>query len=307
MESPVKKTPRKFKNTNESLLPEEITAKYVHPLEKENFDPLKIREIPLDLIEAGKYQPRRHFEEDELVELADSIMTHGVMQPILVRPTEDDRFELIAGERRWRASGLAHLKTIPAIVRNISDRDALALGLIENIQRSNLNPIEEGIAYKRLMDEFGMTHEKISETVGKSRASISNMLRLLKLPDCVQEALMDGRIQVGHGKALLGVPEEEIISTFEHAIQHQLTVRELEAYARRIGKGGEKVDKIIFKRIHPNQAIIEDLMFKLFDKKCDVRFSKDGFIKIPISSQDPADIIDKLKSLIALAKQSARS
>jgi len=229
------KAKKRFSNQNESLFDEAITAKYIHPLEKEETQNLSIKEIDLNLISPGKYQPRKYFEEGELTGLAESIMLHGVMQPIIVRPVgQGDKYELIAGERRWRACKLAHTKTIPAIVRHLKDKDAMALGVIENIQRSNLNPIEEAMAYKRLLDEFEMTHEKVSQTVGKSRASISNALRLLSLPEEIKQALASNIIQAGHAKAMLSLDDHKISQAFEALISKKLSVRETEALVKSI-------------------------------------------------------------------------
>jgi ParB family chromosome partitioning protein len=176
----------------------------------------RLQYIALEEIKSSRYQPRKFFDKDELQELADSIVHNGVIQPIVVRKitaavTDDNsevRYELIAGERRWRACKLAHLHHIPAIVRNFSDEEALAIALIENIQRRDLNVMEESKCYKRLIDEFNITHEKLSKVTGRSRSHITNMLRLLNLHNEVQEMLLNGQLSMGHARALLSLPEE---------------------------------------------------------------------------------------------------
>ena len=164
--------------------------------------------LPLDQLVAGQYQPRRHFHEEELRELADSIRTHGIMQPLVVRAIESG-YEIIAGERRFRAARLAKLKEIPAIIRDLTDAQALELGLIENIQRKDLNPLEEGAGYRRLMDEFGYTQEKLAKIVGKSRSHVANLLRLETLPDSIKRLIDSGDLTMGHARALLSAKDPE--------------------------------------------------------------------------------------------------
>ena len=163
-----------------------------------------LRDIPITNIRAGKYQPRRVFREESLEELGASIVSQGLVQPIIVRQIEKGDYEIISGERRWRASKLAGLETVPAIVKEANDESVLAMSLIENIQRENLNPLEEAYAMQRLIDEFNLTHEEVAKSLGKSRSGVSNTLRLINLDLEVAQLLSDGKIEMGHARALLG-------------------------------------------------------------------------------------------------------
>ncbi|MDW7642856.1 MAG: ParB/RepB/Spo0J family partition protein [Nitrosomonadaceae bacterium] len=192
--------------------------------ERESFQNLKIT-----LLQPGKYQPRTNMDQESLVSLAESIRTQGVMQPILVRQISGGRYEIIAGERRWRASQIAGLLEIPALVREVADEVALAMSLIENIQREDLNPLEEALGIQRLIKEFGMTHETAGLAVGSSRSTVSNLLRLLSLPLVVQELIMQEKIDMGHGRALLGLSTtKRQIETANVVAHKQLSVRETE-------------------------------------------------------------------------------
>ena len=192
--------------------------------ERESFQNLKIT-----LLQPGKYQPRTNMDQESLVSLAESIRTQGVMQPILVRQISGGRYEIIAGERRWRASQIAGLLEIPALVREVADEGALAMSLIENIQREDLNPLEEALGIQRLIKEFGMTHETAGLAVGSSRSTVSNLLRLLSLPLVVQELIMQEKIDMGHGRALLGLSTtKRQIETANVVAHKQLSVRETE-------------------------------------------------------------------------------
>jgi ParB family transcriptional regulator, chromosome partitioning protein len=179
-------------------------------------------------LQPGKYQPRSFMDESALQTLADSIKNQGIMQPILVREIGEDKFEIIAGERRWRASQIAGLVEVPVLVREIADESALAMALIENIQRENLNPLEEAQGIKRLIDEFAMTHEKAAEAVGRSRAAVSNLLRLLTLTHAVQELLMQNKLDMGHARALIGLDAAQQILLANKIVQQNLSVRDAE-------------------------------------------------------------------------------
>jgi ParB family transcriptional regulator, chromosome partitioning protein len=195
----------------------------------------KPREIPVELIDPNPNQTRKTFDEGSLGELAESIKANGVVQPILLRPRADGRFQLIAGERRWRASKLIEKKTIPAILRQVSDEQAMEITIVENLQRADLNPIEQARGFERLSREFNMTHEQISVRTGKDRASVSNYLRLLKLPTSVQQHVEGGILSFGHARALLGlqgIGEMEKIA--QRAIQLSLSVRQLENMVQQI-------------------------------------------------------------------------
>jgi ParB family chromosome partitioning protein len=191
-----------------------------------------LRQIAVDLLQRGKYQPRSHMDQEALAELAESIKQQGVVQPIVVRPLGEGRYEIVAGERRWRASQLAGLDKIPALVREIPDEAAIAVALIENIQRENLNPIEEAAALQRLANEFHLTHEQVAAHVGRSRAAVSNLLRLLNLNSDVRAMLESGELEMGHGRALLAL-EGQAQSQAARQIAHKgLSVREAEALVR---------------------------------------------------------------------------
>ena len=193
-----------------------------------------LRQLPLEFLQRGKYQPRIDFDEAALQELADSIKAQGVMQPIVVRSIGADRYEIVAGERRWRASQLAALDTIPAIVRDISDETAIAMALIENIQRENLNPLEEARALKRLQTEFDLSQQEVATAVGKSRPVIANLMRLLSLEREVSEMLEHGRIDAGHGKVLLALDGGDQVRAARKVADSKLSVRQTEALVKAI-------------------------------------------------------------------------
>lgn len=194
----------------------------------------ELKQLPLDVIEPGKYQPRRGMDQATLQELADSIRSQGIIQPIVVREVAANRYEIVAGERRWRATRLAGLTKIPAIVKKIADNNAIAMALIENIQRENLNAIEEAIALQQLNIEFSLTHQQIAEIVGKSRASISNLLRLLNLPTEIKHLVEVGELEMGHARALLSLDEERQHQVANTIVLKKLSVRETELHIRRL-------------------------------------------------------------------------
>ena len=201
----------------------------------------ELTRLPLDLLQRGKYQPRIDMRPESLTELADSIKAQGIVQPIVVRPvgtprpTESQRYEIIAGERRWRAAQLAGLTEIPAIVRHVPDEAAVAMSLIENIQRENLNPLEEARALERLVTEFDLTHQEAAEAVGRSRAAVSNLLRLLELSDEVKTLLAERALEMGHGRALLGLTNRRQQTEVAALVAKKgLSVRETEALVRRL-------------------------------------------------------------------------
>ncbi|MGZ0019890.1 ParB/RepB/Spo0J family partition protein [Nitrosomonas sp. wSCUT-2] len=187
-----------------------------------------LQNLAITRLQPGKYQPRTNMDQAALAELAESIKAQGIMQPILVRPVTDDRFEIIAGERRWRAAQLAGLAEVPVLIRKVPDESALAMSLIENIQRENLNPLEQALGIQRLINEFGMTHQTAGEALGNSRSTISNLLRLLNLSTPVQELMMQGKIDMGHGRALLPLNAAQQIKIANVIVHKQLSVRETE-------------------------------------------------------------------------------
>ena len=187
-----------------------------------------LRTLNVQQLKPGKYQPRSYMNEDALQTLADSIQAQGIMQPILVRALGVDQYEIIAGERRWRAAQKAGLSEVPVIIRDIADEAALAMALIENIQRENLNPLEEAMGIKRLIDEFSMTHEQAAQAVGRSRVAVSNLLRLLSLTPMVQDMLLDNQIDMGHARALIGLEPAQQILLANKVVKENLSVREIE-------------------------------------------------------------------------------
>ncbi len=189
--------------------------------------------LPVKQMQAGKYQPRSHMDEAALQTLANSIKTQGIMQPILVRAIGAEQYEIIAGERRWRASQIAGLTEVPVLIREIEDESALEMALIENIQRENLNPLEEALGIKRLIDEFAMTHEKAANAVGRSRVAVSNLLRLLSLADGVQAMLVDNKLDMGHARTLVGLDAAQQVMLANQIVQEGLSVRQAEALAKK--------------------------------------------------------------------------
>lgn len=195
----------------------------------------ELRTLEVGLLQPGKYQPRTRMDPGSLEELAESIKSQGIMQPIIVRSVGGGRFEIIAGERRWRAAQLAGLSEVPTLVRDIPDDAALAMSLIENIQREDLNPLEEAAGVQRLIDEFGMTHEQAANAIGRSRSATTNLLRLLQLAEPVQEQLVTGDLDMGHARALLSLPKADQIAFANRVVAQGLTVRDTEKLVARGG------------------------------------------------------------------------
>lgn len=261
----------------------------------------EIVEIPLDKIEPGPFQARQDFDEESLAELAASIKAHGVMQPVVVRPLAGDRYQLIIGERRWRACKEAGLQSIPAVVRRVDDLTSSEMMLIENVQRQDLNPIEEAQAYRRLIEEFGLTQEEISERVGKSRPCIANALRLLQLPKEVQSFIAKGFLSAGHGKALLGIPDPaQQRRLAEEVIRRGLSVRETEKEVRRLASASKAAVQPRRKgpaKKTPELADVEERLERLFGAKVRiVARGRGGRIEIEFSSQEE---LNRLLELIA--------
>lgn len=196
--------------------------------------------LPIEHLQPGQYQPRTRMDQESLQELAASITSQGIIQPILVRPIANGHYEIIAGERRWRAAQIAKLSEVPVLVRDIPDEATLAVALIENIQRENLNPVEEAIGLKRLMNEFELTHEEIAKSVGRSRTAVTNLLRLLGLSQGAKELLEQGKIEMGHARALLGLPLEQQDFAAAEVFAKTLSVRQTEALVRNINQPAKK-------------------------------------------------------------------
>jgi len=256
-----------------------------------------LRMLKVDQLQPGKYQPRSHMDQAALQTLADSIKSQGIMQPIITRKIAGDRYEIIAGERRWRASQLAGLKEVPVIVRDIPDESALAMALIENIQRENLNPLEESTGIKRLIDEFGMTHETAAQAVGRSRSAVTNLLRLQNLHAQVQEKLINGLLDMGHARALLSLNEAAQITAAEQIVQKGLSVRDAEKLVKTIGLEVSAPPKV--KKPDQDVQRLQDEIAESLgaDVKIETSAKGAGTLKIRYSSLDQLDeIIAKLKS-----------
>lgn len=224
----------------------------------------ELRFLPVDLIQRGQYQPRTDFNKDALQDLANSIKAQGVVQPILVRPIgRGDKYEIIAGERRWRAAQLAGLHEVPVVLRQIDDQTAMCMALIENIQREDLNPLEEAQGLARLLDEFGMTHEGIADAVGRSRSTVSNMLRLLELNTSVKKMLADGKLEMGSARAILALPGKDQLDAAQRVIRQSLSVRATEALVKQLLSGDKKSKKPLSKKDPDTLRLEEELSGRL--------------------------------------------
>ena len=251
----------------------------------------ELREIPLDLIQRGRYQPRRDMDPAALQELADSIRQQGVMQPVVVRSVTEGRYELIAGERRWRAAQLAGLERIPAIIREVPDEAAVAMALIENIQRENLNPVEEAFALQRLQDEFGLTQAQVAEAVGKSRTTITNLLRLIGLTEEVRTMLEHGDLEMGHGRAMLTLPPEQQVQVANQVVAKSLSVRQTEALVRRLQQEKAQPEAAGRREPDPNIRALQDDLSERLGARVSINHGRRGRGKVVIeySSLDELD------------------
>jgi ParB family chromosome partitioning protein len=239
----------------------------------------ELRQLPLDVIRPGRYQPRSVFDEEKLEELASSIRAQGVVQPIVVRSAGDGEFELIAGERRWRAAQLAEIADIPALVRDVSDEVAVAMSLIENIQREDLNPLEEATALRRLIDEFQMTHQEAADAVGRSRAAVSNLLRLLELVQEVKDMVDVRAIEMGHARALLSLDEELQVQAAREVINKRLSVRETETLVRRLLHPKKSVER----RVDPDILRLQNHLGEALGARVKIQHQASGKGKLVIS------------------------
>ena len=250
--------------------------------------------LPVARIRPGRYQPRTKMDQQALAELAASIRSQGLMQPLLVRPVDRDRYELIAGERRWRAAQMAGLDEVPVLVREVADDAALAMSLIENIQRENLNPMEEAAGIQRLVDEFKMTHEQAADAVGRSRSATTNLLRLLKLARPVQEMLMEGALEMGHARALLALDGARQIEAGKRVAAKGLSVRETEALVNALLQG----PSVQRKRVDRDLARLEEEISERLGTTVEIRAGKKGSGKLVVhySSLDHLDeLVKKLR------------
>ena len=229
--------------------------------------------LPVARIRPGRYQPRTKMDQEALAELAASIRSQGLMQPVLVRPVERDAYELIAGERRWRAAQMAGLSEVPALVREVPDESALALSLIENIQREDLNPLEEAAGLQRLVDEFKMTHEQAADAVGRSRSATTNLLRLLKLARPVQDLVMEGALEMGHARALIALEAARQIEVARRVAAKGLSVRETETMVQKMLRGSAAPRR---KRSDRDLARLEEELAERLGTTVEIKASRKG-------------------------------
>ncbi|GAB3262127.1 ParB/RepB/Spo0J family partition protein [Chitinimonas naiadis] len=256
----------------------------------------KLQTLPVHHLQPGKYQPRSHMDEHALADLAESIRTQGVIQPILVREIGVDRYEIIAGERRWRASQKAGLSEVPVVVRKVSDEVVLVMALIENIQRENLNPLEEAIGLQRLIDEFGMTHEACAHAVGKSRSAVTNLLRLLNLAEPVRDQLMQGALDMGHARALLSLPVLKQIETAKLVAEKGLSVRETEKLVQVLLAGQPAPAAVMQKKVDPDLARLQTDLSDKLGAKVQIAAGRKGRGKVTIEYGS----LDQLDTLLEL-------
>ncbi|WP_180052084.1 ParB/RepB/Spo0J family partition protein [Acinetobacter sp. YH12099] len=251
-------------------------------LEVQSLDHGQLKQIDVNLLKRGEYQPRRFIQEQDLQELAASIEKHGVMQPIVIRPIDDELhpYEIIAGERRWRAAQLAGLTEIPAIVRDLTDQVAIALALIENIQRQDLNPIDQAMALQRFHDEFGLSHQEIAETVGKARTTVSNLLRLLTLAEPVKELMQQGLLDMGHARAILTLKAKDQLKVAQHVIEKNLSVRQTEQLVRDFNAPKQEKPKTA---IAPDIQQLTQRLSERFSADVKIDYNKQGKGKMTIS------------------------
>jgi len=255
-----------------------------------------VRELALDQLQRGRYQPRRDFDEERMRELADSIAAQGVIQPIVVRPLGAGRYEIVAGERRWRASQQAGLDRIPVVVREVTEQAALAIALIENIQRDDLNALEEAGALRRLLDEFGLSHLQVAEAVGKSRSTVSNLLRLLDLEDGVKRLLEQGRLEMGHARALLGLQGAAQVDVAQQIVARGLSVRETERLIRRYqAEAAEPSDSAAPPAPDPNIRRLQDDLAERLGARVAIQHGNKGTGRLVINYNS----LDELDGILA--------
>ncbi len=252
-------------------------------------DPSQLRQLPVEWLQRGRYQPRRDIDPATLQELADSIRSQGVLQPLVVRAVADERYEIVAGERRWRAAQLAGLDRVPTIVRDIPDSVALAVAVIENIQREDLNPLEEALALQRLADEFHMTHQDVAQAVGRSRAAVSNLLRLLELNEDVKERLRRGELEMGHARALAALRGGQQSELAARVVTRGLSVRDTEALVRRLLEGTRPARRDA--RVDPDIRRLQDDLSERLGARVSIQQGRQGKGKLVIqySSLDELD------------------
>ncbi|WP_441003236.1 ParB/RepB/Spo0J family partition protein [Pseudocolwellia agarivorans] len=252
----------------------------------------ELQKLPIEQLQPGKYQPRKDMSNDALIELSNSIKSQGIIQPIVVRQTDNEEYEIIAGERRWRAAQLAGLDLVPCLVKDVPDESAVAMALIENIQREDLNAMEEAIALERLLIEFELTHQEVADVVGKSRTTVSNLLRLNNLNSEVKTFLEHGDIEMGHARALLGLSDEEQNNTARIVVAKELTVRETEALIKKLQEPA-KEEKV--KEIDPDTQSLEQNLSEKIGSQVSISHNKKGKGKLVISYTN----LEELDGIIA--------
>ena len=255
-----------------------------------------LKELAVDLIQRGKYQPRRDMEPESLQELADSIKVQGVMQPIVVRPISDRKYEIIAGERRWRATQLAGLDTIPAVIRDVPDEAAIAMALIENIQREDLNPIEEAASLQRLQQVFDLTQQEVADAVGKSRSTVTNLLRLMSLQEDVRRLVEHGDLEMGHARALLGLEGGDQSHAAAQVVGKGMSVRQTEALVRNMLAAKDKPPQK--KSLDPNIRHLQDDLSQRLGTRVQIQHSAKGKGKLVLNYSS----LDELDGILAHIK-----
>jgi ParB family chromosome partitioning protein len=253
----------------------------------------KPQTLPIEYLKSSRFQPRKDFDPARLQELADSISAQGVVQPVIVRPLGENRYEIIAGERRWRAAQLARLHDIPVVVRTVSDQAALAIALVENIQREDLSPLEEAEALRRLQEEFALTHQQIADTVGKSRVTVTNLLRLNELIPETKALLQSGQIEMGHARALLGLDGARQVETAAQVAAKGLNVRETEALVRKLQQDPQAPPPAA-KPHDPDIARLEERVTQSIGAKAQIKHGEKGAGKLIISY----DSLDQLEGVL---------
>lgn len=254
-----------------------------------------LKELPVDLVQRGKYQPRRDIEPESLQELADSIKAQGVMQPIVVRPISDSKYEIIAGERRWRATQLAGLDHIPAVIRDVSDEAAIAMALIENIQREDLNPIEEAMSLQRLQQEFELTQQEVANAIGKSRSTVANLLRLMTLQEDVRRLVEHGDLEMGHARALLGLEGTQQSHAARTVVGKGFSVRQTEALVRKLLERKESPPPE--QHVDPNIRHLQDDLSQRLGARVEIKHGAGGKGKL-VLAYNSLDELDGILSHI---------
>lgn len=252
----------------------------------------ELQQLPIDQLQPGKYQPRKDMSADALEELSNSIRSQGIIQPIVVRSLDAEHYEIIAGERRWRAAQLAEIDVVPCLIKNVPDEAAVAIALIENIQREDLNAMEEAIALERLLTEFELTHQEVAEAVGKSRTTVTNLLRLNNLNDDVKTLLEHGDIEMGHARALLALEDDLQTMTARTVVAKELTVRDTETLVKKVQEPVKEKEEL---KKDPNTESLEQKLSEKLGSKVSISHNKKGKGKVVIAYAD----LDELDGILS--------